>query len=147
MRLYPLLVLIPITCLVALALWRRIVSRQTFRRAVHALGHPDFFYDGPDGFVDSGSSIALHTRHRLVHLRRGRRWRSYPLDAVRGWEAPRRPAPGRGELVVRVDDPAAPEWRIDMPSLEQRTWCELLALAVSPAQGAQPPQPGAPGPL
>jgi hypothetical protein len=130
-----LLVLVPFTLLIGITLWLRIAAREAFRRAVHSLGHPDYSYDGPDGgFVDSGSSIAVHTDHRLVHLRRGRKWRSYPLDAVRGWDASRRPPPAAsdGVLVVRVDDPATPEWRIDMPSLEQQTWCELLELVVPP---------------
>jgi hypothetical protein len=136
MRWPTLLVLVLFTFLIGLTLWLRIAAREAFRRAVHSLGHPDFSYDGPDGgLVDSGSSIALHTGRRLVHLRRGRKWRSYPLDAVRGWDASRRPppAPSDGALVVRVDDPATPEWRIDMPSLEQHTWCEVLDLVVRPA--------------
>jgi hypothetical protein len=139
MRWLTLLVLVPFTFLIGLSLWLRIAAREAFRRAVHSLGHPDFSYDGPDGgFVDSGSSIALHTGQRLVHLRRGRKWRSYPLDAVRGWDASRRPPPAAsaGALVVRVDDPSAPEWRIDMPSLEQHTWCEVLDLVLrQPSSG------------
>jgi hypothetical protein len=146
MRWLTLLVLIPFTCLIGFSLWLRIAAREAFRRGVHSLGSPDYSYDGPDGgIVDSGSSIALHTGRRLVHLRRGRKWRSYPLEAVRGWDASRRPPPaaGDGVLVVRVDDAAAPEWRIDMPSLEQQTWCELLDLVVR-----QPPtvDSGARGP-
>jgi hypothetical protein len=121
------------TCLIGLALWLRITAREAFRRAVQSLGEPDFCYDGPDGgFVDSGSSIALHTQRRLVHLRKGRTWRSYPLDAVHSWSASVQPPPAStdGALLVRVNDPAHPEWRIDMPSLEQRTWCDVLDLVV-----------------
>ncbi|MBA2964883.1 MULTISPECIES: hypothetical protein [Ramlibacter] len=129
MSLLTLLVLAFCTCLIGVALWLRIRAREAFRRAVQSLGAPDFSYDGPDGgFIDSGSSIALHTGRRLVHLRQGRSWRSYPLEAVHSWAAP--PVPGDGALVVRVADPVHPEWRIDMPSLEQRTWCEILELAM-----------------
>lgn len=145
MRWLPLLVLVPFTFLIGLTLWARIATREAFRRAVHSLGQPDFAYDGPDGgFVDSGSSIAVHTDHRLLHLRRGRKWRSYPLEAVRGWDASRRPPPAasNGVLVVRVDDPGAPEWRIDMPSLEQQTWCQLLDLVVRPPWTGDSRPPG-----
>ncbi|RYY97210.1 MAG: hypothetical protein EOO24_20095 [Comamonadaceae bacterium] len=123
------------TCTVVLLLghWLRSRAREEFRRSVQALGQPDFSYDGPDaGFADSGSSIAVHVDRRLLHVRRGRRWRSYPLGLVRDWTAARwrTEAGAAGALVIQVDDPADPVWAIDMPSLEQNTWCDVLDLAV-----------------